>query len=187
MDALQNDHHVRRRHEELRIVKALMFHEIEPAPMERLACEDLQEILRETDAVHGLEMLVVEIALGVARIAGIPHEVVVGGDAERGATVRLERTAETDRGGRLTGGGRPRLQHETHGRYARGDQLGDARESLGVMLLALRHEQGHIAGRQQLVQFRDGTDMEIFLYHDVNSSDVLLPPSNAGWRWAQTA
>jgi len=137
--------------------------------MDLFAGHQAQQVAVEARQVHGFDMLVVQIAGRVARIAGVTHEVAVGGDQDGAVAVDAQVGDEPFGEGGLAGRGGAGDQNEPHGRRALRDGVGDAGEFLVVQRLDRMHEVVGALLKHRLVEFADGGDAD-----DLAPRDMLL-------------
>jgi hypothetical protein len=96
------------------LVEALFRLEVEGSHPHGLAVHEAEQVAVEAGEVHGLDVLVVEVAVFVAGVAFVADEVVVGGDQDGLAAVDAQLRDEAFGGGRLSSGRGTRNQYEAY-------------------------------------------------------------------------
>ena len=143
-------------------VVAFVLAEVELAQGDGLAGEELEEVGVQAGHVDGLEAFVVQVAVLVARVAPVPHEVVVGGE-EGGAQAQHAQVGTQAHGeGGLPGGTGAGHEDEVGAGRARGDAVGEGGEALFVEGLDGVDDVGHGAvgdGGVELAGVADADDL----------------------------
>ena len=155
MDAFKHHDALRIHPRLLRVIIAIMLEEVELPQVHGLAGEECIEVSCKTLGIDGFHSLVVEVAVLVARIARVAHEVVVGGEQHGLDSVHAQLRADAVGGGGLAGGGGAGEQHEANRRLVRRDLVRDAGELLRLQGLDSPHEDIEATVLDHLVQVTD--------------------------------